>query len=392
MVIAGDQPTSDRGDRRGEPRGRMEPARAAARDPPQRQQRAHRRRRDHHDRRQRPEQLRHPRFEALRYDPAADTWSRWRPRLEERGYHSTALLLPDGRVVSAGDDGPSGGGGSVRRDRGLLAALPVQGRPAHDHLGARAGRGTARSSPWDVRRRTCQRRAGGPGRDHPRQRHAPAAGAARMSPGTRRLRPHRPRHRQHRPAGLLHALPGQQRRASPRWRRWCASTRPAAARHHPAQRGRLGPGGRRHRLGHHPGERQRLRRRRRGRGPVHPRRGQPGRRGHQRPLLGQLEHHHRLQRRPHPARDRPRRRRQLHHLDRRRRDRSRTPPAPPTGLVAAYGSRRPRAPRSPTPRARATPARSSAPRPAPPRARSAGRSTSTGSTTTSRWPTPTRWT
>ncbi len=30
---------------------------------------------------------------------------------EERGYHSTALLLPDGRIVSAGDDGPSDLGG-----------------------------------------------------------------------------------------------------------------------------------------------------------------------------------------------------------------------------------------------------------------------------------------
>jgi hypothetical protein len=30
---------------------------------------------------------------------------------EERGYHSTALLLPDGRVMSAGDDGPSDLGG-----------------------------------------------------------------------------------------------------------------------------------------------------------------------------------------------------------------------------------------------------------------------------------------
>ena len=85
----------------------------------------------------------------------------------------------------------------------------------------------------------------------------------------------------------------------------------------------------RDRLGHHPGERRRLRRHRRGRGPVHPRRGQPGRRGHQRPLLGQLGHHRRRQRPPHAARDRPRRRRQLGHLGGRRRDGLERRPAQP---------------------------------------------------------------
>ena len=52
-----------------------------------------------------------PRFEALRYDPAANTWTELAPQAESRAYHSTAVLLPDGRIVSAGDDGPTGGGG-----------------------------------------------------------------------------------------------------------------------------------------------------------------------------------------------------------------------------------------------------------------------------------------
>jgi hypothetical protein len=52
-----------------------------------------------------------PQKEALRYDPAADTWTPMAAQAEERGYHSTALLLPDGRIVSAGDDGPSDLGG-----------------------------------------------------------------------------------------------------------------------------------------------------------------------------------------------------------------------------------------------------------------------------------------
>ncbi len=52
-----------------------------------------------------------PRYDALRYDPAANTWTSLAAQVEPRGYHSTAVLLPDGRIVSAGDDGPSGGGG-----------------------------------------------------------------------------------------------------------------------------------------------------------------------------------------------------------------------------------------------------------------------------------------
>jgi hypothetical protein len=38
------------------------------------------------------------------YNPVTKTWTTGPPQLENRGYHSTALLLPDGRVVSAGDD------------------------------------------------------------------------------------------------------------------------------------------------------------------------------------------------------------------------------------------------------------------------------------------------
>ena len=52
-----------------------------------------------------------PQREALRYDPAANTWTPLAEQNEDRGYHSTALLLPDGRIMSAGDDGPTGGGG-----------------------------------------------------------------------------------------------------------------------------------------------------------------------------------------------------------------------------------------------------------------------------------------
>lgn len=51
-----------------------------------------------------------PQFAALRYDPQTNTWTTLAAQVERRGYHSSALLLPDGRVLSAGDTGAGGGG------------------------------------------------------------------------------------------------------------------------------------------------------------------------------------------------------------------------------------------------------------------------------------------
>ncbi len=39
---------------------------------------------------------------AINWDPATNAWTTWATEEEYRGYHSEALLLPDGRVVSAG--------------------------------------------------------------------------------------------------------------------------------------------------------------------------------------------------------------------------------------------------------------------------------------------------
>ena len=38
------------------------------------------------------------------FDPASQTWTLGPAQVEDRGYHSTAVLLPDGRVLSTGDD------------------------------------------------------------------------------------------------------------------------------------------------------------------------------------------------------------------------------------------------------------------------------------------------
>ncbi len=42
---------------------------------------------------------------AIVWDPVADNWTTWATEAEYRGYHSEAVLLPDGRVASIGGDG-----------------------------------------------------------------------------------------------------------------------------------------------------------------------------------------------------------------------------------------------------------------------------------------------
>jgi hypothetical protein len=51
-----------------------------------------------------------PQYTALRYVPGASSWTTLAAQVERRGYHSSAVLLPDGRVFSAGDTGAGGGG------------------------------------------------------------------------------------------------------------------------------------------------------------------------------------------------------------------------------------------------------------------------------------------
>lgn len=50
-----------------------------------------------------------PQRQTLRYDPKTDLWSGMATQGPRRGYHSTAVLLPDGRIMSAGDTGAGGG-------------------------------------------------------------------------------------------------------------------------------------------------------------------------------------------------------------------------------------------------------------------------------------------
>jgi hypothetical protein len=48
-------------------------------------------------------------FQTLKYDPTTDTWTGMAIQTPRRAYHSTAVLLPDGRIMSAGDTGAGGG-------------------------------------------------------------------------------------------------------------------------------------------------------------------------------------------------------------------------------------------------------------------------------------------
>lgn len=51
----------------------------------------------------------HAQRRAMHYNPRTNRWRNLAAQGTQRAYHSTALLLPDGRIMSAGDNAPGGG-------------------------------------------------------------------------------------------------------------------------------------------------------------------------------------------------------------------------------------------------------------------------------------------
>ena len=70
-----------------------------------------------------------PAYEAEMWDPATGTWQTMAGFTIYRGYHSIALLLPDGRVLSAG-------GNAEKDSRNIFAAVSVPRRTSNYLLGA----------------------------------------------------------------------------------------------------------------------------------------------------------------------------------------------------------------------------------------------------------------
>ena len=86
----------------------------------------------------------------LRYNPKTDTWRGLAVQSVRRAYHSTAVLLPDGRILSAGDTGVGGGGALLdiysppylfRGPRPVIHAAPAHVRYRAKFKIAATGRG-----------------------------------------------------------------------------------------------------------------------------------------------------------------------------------------------------------------------------------------------------------
>ena len=135
------------------------------------------------------------------YDPTANTFRTVAPPQVGRNYHSEALLLPDGRVVTLGSE-RLGGDDSVpgafrAAHRGVLAALPLPRFPAGAHrwpdrAATRRHRRVPHARPGCPR----YRQADAPERGHPHHRRAAAVRRLAHHPQGRGhigKRPHRSR-------------------------------------------------------------------------------------------------------------------------------------------------------------------------------------------------------
>ena len=152
-----------------------------------------------------------PVFTAELYDPATGTWTETDPQADARTYHSTALLLPDGRVISMGDDR------QAYSQNVSLRTLEYYS-PPYLYKGARP---TITSAPAGAAYGTTVQ-VGTPdaagiakavlkklGATTHAVRLGPALAGDAREPGVRRRGLHHPHEPQCGAARLLHAVPGQ---------------------------------------------------------------------------------------------------------------------------------------------------------------------------------------
>ncbi len=97
-----------------------------------------------------------PVFAAEMWDPASETWSTMASAQFHRRYHSTALLLPDGRVLTTG-------GNNVLQVEVYLTAVSVQGAAPQDHAGSALPPAMVRRSSLRRRMRPALPRSPGSG-------------------------------------------------------------------------------------------------------------------------------------------------------------------------------------------------------------------------------------
>jgi hypothetical protein len=93
------------------------------------------------------------------YDRATDSWRLGPAQREDRAYHSTAVLLPDGRVLSAGDDyHPTHNGSFSQSDTGEIYSPPYLFKGRRPKL-RRAPRSVRYGDAFGIRTRGRARRA-----------------------------------------------------------------------------------------------------------------------------------------------------------------------------------------------------------------------------------------
>ena len=161
-----------------------------------------------------------PVYTAELYDPATGTWTETDPQADARTYHSTALLLPDGRVISIGDDRQATRRTCRQRTlefysppylfkgaRPTITSAPAGRRLRHDGPGRDPRRGRHR-----------QGRAQEAGRHHARGQHGPALAGDAREPGDRRRRLHHPREPSMRRRPATTCCSWSTARACRRWR------------------------------------------------------------------------------------------------------------------------------------------------------------------------------